>query len=287
MSGNIERVMIVGYGTMGRGIALSFAQGGFETVVLSRDPGRIGDLPEGVVAVSEPPAEAPDLIIEAVPEDLELKRALMARLEKTYGGAPVLATNTSGLPLERIAEPLHARERFLAIHYLHPAEAFPMVEVIRVPETADEALERTVAALKRTGKESIVLNKPVVGFLINRLQHAILHEAYWMIEEGIVTVEDVDNFAKWLLGPRMCVTGLLEQKDLSGVDVNAAAQRSIVPELYHNRTPCPLVQNMAARGDWGVKTGKGFYDWTGRDVAAHRERAARKLDRLLALLREE
>ena len=162
-----------------------------------------------------------------------------------------------------------------------------MVEVIRVPETTDEVLERTVEALKRTGKDSIVLNKPVIGFLINRLQHAILHEAYWMIEEGVVTVEDVDNFAKWLLGPRMCVTGLLEQKDLSGVDVNAAAQRSIVPDLHHNRTPCPLVQDMAARGEWGVKTGKGFYDWSGRDVAGHKARAARKLERLLALLREE
>ena len=126
----------------------------------------------------------------------------------------------------------------------------------------------------------LVLQRPVIGFLINRLQHALLHEAYSMIEDGVVSVEDVDKFARLGFGPRMCITGLIEQKDLSGVDVNAAAQRSIVPDLYHNRTPCKMVQDMAARGDHGVKSGKGFYNWKDRDADAYRQAAARKLDRL-------
>src|SRR3546814_3027106 len=107
---------------------------------------------------------------------------------------------------------------------MHPAEALPLVEVIRVPQTTDDTFARCIAALKRTGKDAIVLNRPVEGFLFNRLQHAILHEAYYLIEQGIVTHEDVDKAAKWLLGPRCCVTGLIEQKDISGLDTHAIAR---------------------------------------------------------------
>lgn len=287
MSQPIRSVMVVGYGTMGRGIALTFARSGFGTMVLTRDPSRITDLPEGIGAIRDLPETAPDLIIESIPEDLGLKHALFTHLEETYGPGPILATNTSGLPIDKVAEPLVHRERFLAVHYMQPAEAFPMVEVCCLEETSEDVLQRTVTALKGSGKDSIVLRKPVIGFLINRLQHAILHEAYCMIEDGIVTAEDVDNFARRLFGPRMCVTGLIEQKDISGLDVNAAAQRSIVPDLYHTRTPCRMLQDMAARGDIGIKSGKGFYDWTGRDIDAHRRRAAARLERLWAALSED
>ena len=129
-----------------------------------------------------------------------------------------------------------------------------------------------------------MLAKPVIGFLINRLQHALLHEAYCLIEAGIVRAEDVDNFAKRLFGPRMCVTGVIEQKDLSGLDIHAASQRGIVPDLYHTNRPSPIVQDLASAGQLGAKTGTGFYDWREVDLAAHRAKAADKLARLLALL---
>ncbi len=279
-----KSVMVVGYGTMGRGVALSFAQAGLQTIVISRDPSKITDLPEGAEAMADLPEEAPDLVIENIPEKMELKQELFLRLEAAYGDAPVLATNTSGLPIEEIAAPLANPSRFLAIHYMQPAEAFPLVEICCLEETAPEALEVSIAALKLSGKDAIVLRKPVIGFLINRLQHAILHEAYYMIGEGIVSAEDVDRFARQLFGPRMCVTGLIEQKDLGGIDVNATAQRTIVPSLNHNRTPSPMVQDMFNRGDLGAKSGKGFYDWSDRDVAAYRKQSSEKLKRLMTLL---
>jgi 3-hydroxybutyryl-CoA dehydrogenase len=127
----------------------------------------------------------------------------------------------------------------------------------------------------------------VIGFLINRLQHAILHEAYHLIEQGVVSAEDVDNVAKWLLGPRMCVTGLIEQKDISGLDTHALAQRGIVPHLYHGAEPCRLLQDKYQRGQLGVKTGVGFYDWRNRDVGAYKKKAAATLERLLQLLRAQ
>src|SRR3546814_9263478 len=133
----IGSVLVVVYGTMGKGIVLSFARAGFDTTVLSRDPSRIADLPEGARAVAELPAEAPDLVIESVPERIELKATLFERLERAYGDAPILASNTSGLPLDRMAAPLAHPANFLGIHYMHPAEALPLVEVLRVPQTTD------------------------------------------------------------------------------------------------------------------------------------------------------
>jgi 3-hydroxybutyryl-CoA dehydrogenase len=287
MKTSINSVMIVGYGTMGRGIVETFAKNGFETCVLTRYPSRLDDLPEHVTAISDLPNTAPDLIIESIPEDITLKRELFTRLENAYGGASILATNTSGLPIDKIASPLAHKDKFIAVHYMQPADAFPLVEVCRLNETTDEVTDATVEALARSGKESIVLQKPVIGFLINRLQHALLHEAYSMIEDGIVSAADVDKFARRGFGPRMCVTGLIEQKDISGIDVNAAAQRSIVPDLNHSGKPCQMLQDMAARGDIGVKSGKGFYDWAERDIDAYRKATASKLERLWIALSDE
>ncbi|MBO89501.1 MAG: hypothetical protein CMP14_08265 [Rickettsiales bacterium] len=287
MSKSVKSVMVVGYGTMGRGILKTFAENGFKTSVLTRNPTRIKDLPTGTIAHSELPDDAPDLIIESIPEDLTLKHELFLRLEGKYGDEPIFGTNTSGLPIESVAKPLQHKDRFIAIHYMQPAEAFPLVEICRLAETSDLVTDLTIEALSQSGKDAIVLNRPITGFLINRLQHALLHEAYCMIEDGVVSVEDVDKFAREAFGPRMCVTGLIQQKDLSGIDVNAAAQRSIVPSLYHSGIPCQMLQDMAARGDLGIKSGKGFYDWSGQDVDAFKRKAAAKLKRLWVALSDD
>jgi 3-hydroxybutyryl-CoA dehydrogenase len=280
----VRRVLVAGAGVMGLGIAQSFAAGGFETWLLSRRAAALKDLPKGVRATSELPKEAPDLAIESVPEELGLKRELFARLEAAYPAGMLIATNTSSLDLNALFAGMKHPKRFLAAHYFQPAEVFPMVEVIAGPETAPEALERMAAALKRTGKTAIVLRKPVVGFLINRIQHAVLHEAYNLVSSGVCTVADVDDVARHVLGPRMCVTGLIQQKDISGLAVHATAQREIVPALAHDRTPNKEVQAMVAAGDTGLAAGRGFYDWTGIDPKAARAQATAGLNALLAFL---
>jgi 3-hydroxyacyl-CoA dehydrogenase len=176
-------------------------------------------------------------------------------------GRPVLATNTSGLPLDELAEALSYPQRFLAMHFFMPADVFPMIEVVRGVRTEDAAVAVALAAVKRAGREPILLQRAVNGYLINRLQHSILHEAYHLIEDGIATPEMIDKVAKRLLGPRMCITGLVEQKDIAGLGMHAQAQRSIVPTLSHTNIPSPYLQNMVARGDVGIRSGKGFYDW--------------------------
>lgn len=282
----IHHVMVIGYGIMGSGIARSFARGGHRVTVLSRNPGRIKRIPDGICAVSELPHEPPDLIIEAIPEDIGLKNSLFARLESTYSDAAILATNTSGLSLETMSAELQNPDRFIGIHYFHPAEMFPTVEVILTPQTAQQTLGAVETALNRNGQQAVVLNRSIEGFLVNRLQHAVLHEAFSMIDKGIVTAEDVDRVCKTMFGPRMCVTGLLEQKDISGLNTTASVQRTLVPLLDHSGKPVRLLQDMVAQGQIGVKSSSGFYDWHDRDVETYKKTSMDKLTRILSILAE-
>lgn len=281
---SIERVLIVGAGTMGKGVAKSFAAGGFKTTIWSRRGADVPDLPKGVSAAAELPSDVPDLVIENVPEDMELKLACYRALEAAYPPSVIIATNTSGLSLDELAKGLKHPERFLGAHYFQPADIFPMVEVIGGTATKPEFVERVAEAMRRTGKEPIILRKPVEGYLINRLQHAILHEAYHLIETGAATAYEVDQVAKHMLGPRMCVTGLIEQKDISGLETHALAQAAIVPKLAHTRTPTRFVQEMPKHGETGLKAGLGFYDWRNCDKAAVVAQASTRLGRILDFL---
>lgn len=279
-------VLVVGAGTMGTAIADSFASAGVATALMSRHPAEVSAGSELAVIGAFPP-EPPELIIEAIPEDLDLKVDLFRRAEAAYGGGAVLASNSSGLPLQEIADKLGHPERFLGIHYFHPARELPLVEIVRVAETSDESLATARQMLARSGREAVVVARPVPGALINRLQHAMLHEAYHLMSQGLATPADIDQAARWLLGPRMCISGLLEQKDIGGLEGHAIAQRTIVPDLCHDPRPSPIVQDMLARGDLGLRTGKGFYDWSGRDARAVAAQASARLRKLLSYLKDE
>lgn len=278
-----QSILIVGAGVMGQGIARLFAAAGIDVTLMDCQNVKISQ--PGVKFVRQTPAASvPDLVIEAVFEEAAVKKSVYAEIEKVYGGRPVVATNTSGLSLNDLAEGLKYPERFLAMHFFMPAELFPMIEVVRANRTDDSAVALAISAVKQAGREPIVLDRAVNGYLINRLQHSILHEAYHLLEAGIATPEMIDKVARQLLGPRMCVTGLLEQKDIAGLEIHAKAQRSIVPSLSHTGVPSPYLQNMVARGDLGIRSGKGFYDWTGRDAAEVQRKANEQLQRLLAFL---
>lgn len=277
----IASVLVAGAGSIGIGVARSFATAGLRTAVLTRNPQRLaGQVPAGVALVTALPAEAPDLVLESIPEDAALKADFYAQVEAAWGGAPILATNTSSLPLDELAATLRHPQRFLGTHYLYPADVMVFVEVMRASATAPEAMDAVCAALERCGKTPIRINRPVMGALLNRLQHALLREAYSLIGEGVVTAEQVDDVARRLLAPRMCVTGLLEQKDISGLDTHAAAQRTLLPHLHNSAEPTPYLQDRAARGDLGLKSGRGFYDWSGVDPAQVRALTTAKVGQI-------
>jgi len=290
MNPPIQTVLIYGYGVMGRGVAKTFADAGFTTIVKSSRAGKLTGLPARAVAVERLPKEPPDLVIEFVPEDARVKQAVYAEVEAAYSGdgegkAPLIASGTSGLDLVELARGMKHPERLLGIHYFMPADAAPVVEVMAGLATARGDVDRVADALKRTGKEPVVLYKPIVGFLINRLQHAILHEAYYLIEAGVASAEQIDHAARRMLAPRMCLNGLIQQKDVSGLKIHADAQESIVPRLFHNGVPNPMLQTMVALGRTGLSAGKGFYDWSGCDVEAVRRQASSQLAKLLEFLK--
>lgn len=285
MSKEIQSVLIYGYGVMGRGVASTFATHDFDVTVRSSRAAELKDLPQGVRAVDRLPASPPDLVLELVPEVVATKQRVYAEVESAYPGAEVIiATGTSGLDLVELARPLKHPGRFLGLHYFMPADQTLVVEVMAGPDTPAVLVDAAAAALRRTGKEPVVLYKPIVGFLVNRLQHAILHEAYYLLEAGVASAADIDHAARRMLAPRMCINGLIQQKDISGLKIHAEAQASIVPELFHNRTPNPMLQAMVNNGETGLAAGKGFYDWASCDMETVREQASAQLAKLTVFL---
>ena len=284
----IRTVLICGYGVMGRGVAKTFALSGFRTVIYSRRADSLTDLPAGSRAIGHLDQlhdEPPDLAVEFVGEDLESKATVYRQLEAAFPDeALIIATGTSGLDLIRLAESLARPERFLGMHYFMPADTSPMVEVMAGPQTPASLVDRVADAVEATGKDALRLYKPTIGFVVNRLQHAILHEAYYLIEAGVASADEIDRAARTLLAPRMCLNGLIRQKDLSGLRIHADAQRSIVPALFHNGTPNPMLQTMVARGETGLDAGRGFYDWAGADAEKERSRASRDFKLLQTFL---
>ena len=270
---------------MGRGIAASFAAAGIPAAVFSRNSARVSGVDARVAVLDKFPPQAPLLVIESVPEEKDLKFACYAAVESAYAGAPVLASNTSGIDLEALSQPLKYPKRFLGMHYFMPADVNTMVEIAPVRATEPAAMDAAVRLLEAAGRNFVRLKRAVPGLLINRLQHAILHEAYYLIDEGIATAEEIDRCAREMLAPRMCITGLIEQKDISGLDTHALAQRALVPVLHHGDKPRRALQDLYAAGHLGIKTGKGFYDWSGKDPDRVKAEAGRKLSELLAFLR--
>lgn len=280
------QILVIGSGVMGRGIAKGFAGAGISTAIYSRNAAKVTGVDPGVALLEQLPQQAPALIIESIPEKMELKLECYAAVEAAYAGAPLLASNTSALDLEALARPLGHPGRFLGIHYFMPADVNTIVEVAPVEATEPAAVDAAVHLLEAAGKSVIRLQRAVPGLLINRLQHAILHEAYYLIDAGIASAEEIDRCAREMLAPRMCITGLIEQKDISGLDTHALAQRALVPVLHHGDEPRRALQDLYAAGHLGIKTGKGFYDWSGKDPDRVKADAGRKLAELLAWLKQ-
>jgi 3-hydroxybutyryl-CoA dehydrogenase len=283
----LQRILIVGSGITGRGLGAMFADGGFSVTIWNPRRASQANIPAGCVFSQSLPAEVPDLVIECVPEVLETKVAVFAKLEAVYGAAPILASNTSGLPLEDIARPLTSPERFLGVHVFTPAEISPLVEVIALPATRPGLVDAVVEAIARCGKRSLRVSQPVVGHLLNRLQHALLHEAYHLVAHGIATPADIDAICKELLGPRLCVTGLIESKDRGGLEIHADAQDAIVPHLCKSKIAHGFLRRMVEDGRTGVRSGRGFYDWRGQDPDQLARVAGDRLRRLNAFLANE
>ncbi len=298
---------IVGAGLMGHGIALAFARAGLAVRV--HDPaaqalaglndrvaasmaamgdGRAGiDAALGRIATCPALADAvadADLVIEAAPEKLDLKRSVFRDLEAAAPESCILASNTSVLPITDIAAGLTARERILGTHWWNPPHIVPLVEVIRTQWTSEAALDATIAVLERIGKRPVRVEKDVPGFIGNRLQHALWREAIGLVENGVCDAETVDTVVKESFGRRLAVLGPLENADLVGTDLTLDIHRAVLSDLESRPGPSPYLESLVRGGRLGMAAGGGFRDWTPETARAVRERLQAHLRKLETIL---
>ena len=201
-----------------------------------------------------------DLVIEAIIENLDAKRELFQKISRIVKPDTILGTNSSNLVSSKLADITEHPERLLNIHYFNPALVMQLVELVRGPHTGDEAIQTAREFAIRTGKAPIIIQKEIAGFVANRINAAVTREACNLLEKGIATVEDIDTACEKGLGYPM---GPFRLMDLTGIDVNYYVRRDRYAESGdENDKPSPLVIEKFNKGEFGRKTGKGWYDYT-------------------------
>lgn len=288
----LQNLAVIGAGAMGSGIAALFASKGLDVVlvdpmegaldraraVIERQlnvyaPGQVDAVMQRIrMAPGLDAAAACDLAIEAVPENLELKRGLFAQLDTLCKPEAIFATNTSGLSINAIASAVTRRDRFVGTHFFTPADVIPLVEVVRNDATSEDTVARVMATLRLGGKRPVLVRQDIPGFIANRIQHALAREAISLLEKGVASAEDIDEVVKWSLGIRLALSGPLEQRDMNGIDVHYAIASYLYKDLENRTEPSDLLKSKVENGQLGAKSGQGFYTWS----AERRERVLRE-----------
>jgi 3-hydroxybutyryl-CoA dehydrogenase len=291
------KILVIGAGTMGRGIAGLCALSGHETWVFDADPdaqravrghveaswGRAIDRGKLSTEAAEKArhrlriaerlkaAADADFAIEAVPESIDLKQMVFSELDDLCPPRTVLASNTSSLSITRIARATGRRDRVVGIHFFNPVAAMPLVEIVRGKDTSSETEGRALELVRSLGKEAVrVFDSP--GFATSRLGVALGLEAMRMIEEGVAGAADIDRAMELGYGHRM---GPLKTTDLVGLDVRLAIAETLAAELPSDRfAPPEILRTLVAEGRTGRKSGEGFYRWEGDKASGEGERAA-------------
>jgi 3-hydroxybutyryl-CoA dehydrogenase len=291
---SIGKVLVVGSGLMGGGIAQVCAQAGVEVILhdvseqaLAKavkgiawsvgkfvEKGQVKESVEAVMArvrttgrLNQDPAV--DLAIEAVFEDLALKQEVFRKLDEICGAGTLFATNTSAIPITEIAAATRRPEKVFGLHFFSPVPMMPAVEVIRGIATSAATAQAGKAFAERIGKEPIMVNRDIAGFVINRINFPSAIEAMRLVEQGVATVEDIDKGLRLASGRRM---GIFETGDMVGLDVTYGALMAIYRESGDERFfPPLLLRRKVKAGHLGRKTGKGWYEY---DAAGNRKPAA-------------
>jgi len=305
----IHTVAVLGLGTMGHGIAQTFAAAGcrvcgYDEQQTARDSlhGRIRqNLKDFVgaglvrrqsvgpilsrITVCDSEEEAvrdAQFVTEAVREDLAVKQMLFERLEGMVSDKTILASNSSAFPISQSAVKMRRPERAIIAHWFNPPHIVPTVEVVPGKRTSEQTTQTTLALLKRIGKQAIRINQELPGFLVNRVQTALAREVWDLLDRGVASAEDIDAAIRGSMGFRLAAIGPLEVNDFGGLDIHASLFCNLVPEI-RSSTELPVkIRRLIEAGHYGVKTGKGIYDYTPKTIAAKR---SRRDQRFLALLK--
>lgn len=282
------QVGIVGAGLMGHGIAQVFATAGHSVRITDADERVLNDAPRRIAAslaelgIEDAPVLAriqlnPSLtetvdgctiVIEAVPESIELKRRLFQQISESAPFDALLATNTSSIPVTEIGRdlPNHARRRLVGLHWWNPPFLIPLVEVIRTEFVDPAFFDRAFELMRLVGKEPVKVEKDIPGFIGNRLMHAFWREAISLVDAGACDAETIDLVVKRGFGLRLSVLGPMENADLVSLELTRDIQRVIFPHLEKSSEPSPLLDRLIAENKLGMRTGEGMRKWTPEQI---------------------
>lgn len=284
-------IAIIGAGLMGHSIAYILASAGHTVRVFDTNSDSLAELPirlanvaselgseidaAPLITVHDAMAHAVtdvDFVIEAAPENLDLKRQIVKQLEQLIPEDAIIATNTSAIPITDIAAKARQPNRIVGTHFWNPPHLVELVEVTQAEKTSDDTIKKMMTLLSDAGQYPVHVKKDIPGFIGNRLQHALKREAIALVANGVCDAATVDNVVKRGFGKRLAVLGPLEQTDLVGLDLTKSIHDTLMPDLDVTRTCSPYVEQLIEQGHLGMKTGQGFYQWTNESASIVRKR---------------
>ncbi len=308
---NKWNVLMVGAGTMGRGIAEVFSAKGIGITLYDAFPEQLpkaretirSDMAyyakEGIVSPDEirntekfisyeenleKIAPKVNLVIEGVFEKADVKRDIFDRLNKLCAPDCIFCSNTSASNIFEIAKISHP-ERLLITHFFNPPYVMPLVEVVMGPKTSQKTVEAVRDVLRSVGKEPAVIKKYIPGFIVNRLDNVLSREIAYMITQGWTTAEDVERAIRYTSGVRYCFEGPLSLHDVVGWDLTTSVSRDVFKTLCNDTDGDRLGEQLVKEGRFGLKTKKGCYDYTGVDVREFMNKRAHRIIKMLKAIR--
>lgn len=291
----IKKVAVVGAGTMGPGIAAVFAANGYDTHlseikedVLERAKGTtdiVYNVLTGGGFLSEEAAKAgranltftlngeeavsgADFVVETIPEKIEIKQELFRQAEAWVGDEAILASNTSGIPITKIAEVCKKPERVIGTHWSNPPHIIPVIEVIRGEKTGDDTFHTAWELMEKIGMIPAEVKRDVAGFVENRVLYAIMREALHLVEEGIADPADIDKIVKWGVGYKLAVIPPLELLDVAGLDIYHSVASYLNADLSTNPGVSSAITERVEKGDLGIKSGRGLFEYEADEIPA-------------------
>ena len=294
----LRRAAVIGTGTMGPGMGAVLARAGLRTALYDVSAEALERAQAGVSLAGDvlDRLEAPkrdggdvryesdlaaalegvDVVIEAVPEKLELKKQVFADFERHVGRETILASNTSGIPITEIATACEHPERVVGMHWSNPPHLIPMIEVIPGERTEDAIVEAASELVRSFGYYPVV-EREVPGFVENRILYAILRECLDLVDRGIIDFEGLDLNVRWGIGYKLAVIGPMELLDMAGLDIYENVASYLNKDLSTASDVSRTIRDRTAKGQLGMKTGGGIYDYTPDEIDAKRKERAAKL----------
>jgi 3-hydroxyacyl-CoA dehydrogenase len=292
-----SKAAVMGTGTMGPGMGAVLARAGYQVALYDTstealERAKAGyELAWGVLDRLETPAveggsvryatdmadalAGAELVVEAIPENLELKQRVYAEYERHIGSEVIIASNTSGIPATKIAANLQHPERVVVMHWSNPPHLIPMIEVVPGERTSQTTVDAALAVIKDVGYVPCLLKKEVPGFVENRVLYAIMRECLALVDEGVVSADELDVNVKWGIGYKLAVIPPMHLLDMAGMDIYTAVASYLNPDLSNAAQVSPTIKDLVSKGRLGMKTKGGLFDYTDEEVAALRaERGA-------------